>query len=128
MKAHFAAFLLLTLAVVSTNAANEPIPASDVKRLIELAGQSAIVRGEVVRSTTSEKGSITFLNFSSIPHHGFAAVLFPRYREAFAHIDFPNLQGKTVTIYGVVTLYKGQPQIRLTDSAQIELSAGRSSQ
>lgn len=114
MKAHLAAILLLV--VPSTHA-------SDVERLIQLSGQPASVRSEVVRSTTSEKGSITFLNFSATPHQGFAAVLFPRYREAFAHIDFSSLPGKTVTIHGTVTLYKGQPQIRLTESSQLECAA-----
>ena len=82
-------------------------------------GGTEIVEGVVSQVSTSGGGT-TFINFGGrYPNHVFYAVIFRKHAHLFPSIY--DLQGKTVTISGMVELYKGKPQIIVTSPNQIAL-------
>lgn len=80
-------------------------------------GKTATVEGTVASVHLARSG-ITFLNFSgAYPNQTFTAVIFQA-----ASSRFPNAQqweGKRVRVTGKVQLYRGKPEIVLSDSSQL---------
>ena len=82
-------------------------------------GSAEVVEGVVSQVSTSGGGT-TFINFGGrYPNHVFYAVIFKKHAHFFPNIY--SLQGKAVAISGTVELYKGKPQIIVTNPDQIEL-------
>lgn len=80
-------------------------------------GKSVTVEGTVVSVHVARSG-ITFLNFgAAYPNQTFTAVIFQA-----TSSRFPNAQqweGKRVRVTGKVQLYRGKPEIVLSESSQL---------
>jgi len=81
-------------------------------------GQQATVEGTVVAVFTSKNGN-TFLNFGGrYPNQTFTGWI-PTDSALAADISLSGLEGKTVRITGVITLYKGKPEIKIMSQDQL---------
>ncbi|MEZ5301594.1 MAG: hypothetical protein R3F11_13230 [Verrucomicrobiales bacterium] len=95
----------------------EDIPAAEMDKLRELAGQKVAVVGEIKNTGRSESG-INFLNFDG----GFVVVCFPEVvKDKFPDKDPAKLyHRKYVRVTGEITLFKDKPQIKLYGPDQVE--------
>jgi DNA/RNA endonuclease YhcR with UshA esterase domain len=92
------------------------IAAADAKAHV---GQTVTVEGAVSAATTARSG-VTFIDIGgSYPDNAFAAVIFADDAGKFPNIR--ALDGKTVDVSGAVRLYKGKPEIIVSDPAQIKM-------
>lgn len=82
-------------------------------------GEYATVVGTVAQVSRS-RGGTTFVNFGGrFPNHIFYAVIFKKYAGKFP--DIGRLAGREIAINGKIELYKGNPQIILFSTEQLEL-------
>jgi DNA/RNA endonuclease YhcR with UshA esterase domain len=82
-------------------------------------GQTVTVEGAVSDVHHARSGSATFIDLGGrYPNNTFTAVILGRDAGKFPNVD--ALDGKTVDITGAVRLYKGKPEIVLSDPAQIK--------
>lgn len=82
-------------------------------------GERVTVSGVVAQVSASRKGH-TYLNFgAAYPNQVFAAVVFASDASQFP--DLRSLNGKRVAVTGLVKLYRGKPEIVLTDPADLRL-------
>ena len=99
----------------ATTPPSQTVAAADAKAHV---GQTVTVEGTVSAANTARSG-VTFLDIGgSYPDNAFAAVIF-----ADDTGKFPNIHafdGKTVDVSGAVRLYKGKPEIVVSDPAQIK--------
>jgi hypothetical protein len=105
----------VTFAVASGCFAQTPT-VSDVDAT-KYVGQQVSIRGRVASVYVSKAGN-TFLNFGApSPAQTFTAVVFSPDSPLFANLG--RLEGKTVTVFGIVTMYQGKPQIVLNYPSQL---------
>jgi len=82
-------------------------------------GDMVTVSGTVSQVTTSGNGT-TFINYGGrYPNHHFYGVVFRDNSRAFGSLR--NLEGKKVSLTGVVEIYEGKPQIILESPGQIRV-------
>ena len=103
----------------------EIILATDREALVSRAGTKVKVRGRVARVGALADGRMTFINFVGHGREGFVGIVRSSVLPSFAHV-FPNglegaLVGKDVLLEGVITLYRGIPQIELKSPAQLRI-------
>jgi len=85
---------------------------------IKHVGETASVEGVVVNVGHGKTGNV-YLNFgAAYPNEVFTAVIKSESAAAFPEAD--ALKGKTVTVTGVITLYKDKPQIVLEKREQLQ--------
>ena len=107
--------LTVGLALAASSAAAETIAPGEAKAH---AGQIATVEGLVSDVYTARSGT-TFLDIGGrYPNNAFAAVIFTDDAGKFS--DAAELKGKIVDVTGPIRLYRGRPEIVLTDPAQIK--------
>ncbi len=83
-------------------------------------GRTVTIKGTVVH--TRNTGSVCFLNFAQDWQDKFYVVIFT---EALGNWDGPPehyFLNQKVLVSGTVSLYKGRPQVRITDPRQITLA------
>jgi DNA/RNA endonuclease YhcR with UshA esterase domain len=81
-------------------------------------GQTVTVEGDVSNVHKVAAG-VTFIDMGGrYPDNTFTAVILPDDAKKFPDVN--SLNGKTVDVTGAVRLYKGKPEILLTDAAQIK--------
>lgn len=86
---------------------------------IDYAGQDVVVEGVVSQVSVSGKGT-TFLNFGGLyPDEIFYAVIFANNSDLFPGVE--NLEGRNVTVTGVIEIYRGKPEIILASPDQLQL-------
>lgn len=84
----------------------------------QVVGRPAVIYGEIV-DVGRAKG-ISFLNFAKGRRDDFCGVIFERSDEAFGNKKYKELYlNKKVTMRGSVTVFKGAPQIVITNPDQI---------
>ncbi|MCB0725808.1 MAG: hypothetical protein KDC73_14025 [Ignavibacteriae bacterium] len=82
-------------------------------------GESATVKGYVADVHITKK--VAFLNFDKkYPKNTFTGVIFARSFSVFDNIE--QYEGKTISITGEISTYKGKPQIILENEDQIKVS------
>ncbi len=82
-------------------------------------GQQATVEGTVVKVFTSKNGN-TFLNFgAAYPNQTFTGWI-PKDSPLAADAGISALEGKKVRITGIISLYRGKPEIKIMSQSQIE--------
>lgn len=80
-------------------------------------GKSVTVEGTVASVHVARSG-ITFLNFSAAyPNQTFTAVIFQAAASRFANAQ--QWEGKRARVTGKVQLYRGKPEIVLSESSQL---------
>ena len=86
----------------------------------EMQGKAACVTGQVVHVGRARSGTVAFLNFWNPWRGRFCIAVF-----AEAEKDIPgkleDLAGQTVAVTGVVSAYKGTPQIALRNAADLKV-------
>ena len=93
------------------------IPSTQVAKIKEAKGQTLSVSGKVAKANVSSSGT-HFLNFSGTE---FKAVCLADLAKKFPGGGPAKLyKGKDVVITGVVELYKGSPQIKLSSPDQAQ--------
>ena len=112
----FIAILALLLCVIMAHA-DKPIVIKDSEAM-EYVGKEVEVRGRVASVTTSPLGT-TFINFGGeYPNQkfaGFIAAVSP----IAADQRLTMIQGKTISITGIVRLHDGKPEIEIVSADQI---------
>ena len=107
----------------------ELLEATDSGALISRAGTRVRVRGRVARIGALPEGRMTFINFVDRGKDGFVGIVrarfLPRFEERFPNGLRSALVGKLVLLEGVITLYRGVPQIELDSPAQLRFEQDR---
>ena len=100
------------------------IPATNVTKISESKGKTLSVSGRVAKANVSSSGT-HFLNFSGTP---FKVVCLADLVKKFPDGGPAAIyRGKDIVVSGVVELYKGSPQIKLTSPSQVKVIGGGAS-
>jgi len=86
-------------------------------------GEKAIVCGKVVdaRYASSSRGRPTFLNLDKpYPNQVFTVVIWGEDRDKFGEPE-EKYRDKRICITGIISSYRGVPQIQVTDPKQIQI-------
>lgn len=119
----FAAALLL--AAGRTLAEKPPIHPDEAcyqvnwQNAYQVIGREAFVSGKVIKVGHSR--TIDFLNFETVRPGRFTGIIVDDYRKNFKEPIEQTYAGKLVRIRGLVTTYRGAPQIQITSPDQIEV-------
>ena len=109
--------LALALTVVPTIAKARTITPPEAK---DHVGESVTVEGVVSDVHHAASGNAIFLDMGGhYPDNTFAAVIFKGDFDKFPDVD--SLEGKIVDVSGVITLYRGRPEIVVHDPGQIKV-------
>ena len=112
----FIAILALLLCVIMAHA-DKPIVIKDSEAM-EYVGKEVEVRGRVASVTTSPLGT-TFINFGgAYPNQRFAGFIAAGSVIADDR-RLTMIQGKTISITGIVRLHDGKPEIEIVSADQI---------
>ena len=112
----FIAILALLLCVIMAHA-DKPIVIKDSEAM-EYVGKEVEVQGRVASVTTSPFGT-TFINFGGeYPNQRFAGFIAAGSAIA-ADQRLTMIQGKTISITGIVRLHDGKPEIEIVSADQI---------
>ncbi len=102
-------FMILSLPVARSAEVEKPIPAKEAAKHV---GETASVTGKVDGVRTLDSG-MTLVNLDGrYPDQACTIVVRPQHAKAVG--DLSGLDGKTVTVRGTITDYKGKPQIEIT--------------
>lgn len=92
-------------------------------KALNYIGMNKTVCGKVVSTyyARQSSGSPTFLNFDlPYPNQLFTAVIFEEYRNNFKSKPEKYYKYKNICVKGVITEYRGVPQIILKNNSQIK--------
>jgi endonuclease YncB( thermonuclease family) len=111
--------------VVESDRTEDVLMATDHQALVSRAGSRVKVRGRVSRVGALPDGRMTFVNFNGDGKEGFVAIVranaLPRFSKQFPKGLKSALVDRDVLLEGVITLYRGAPQIELESPAQIHI-------
>jgi DNA/RNA endonuclease YhcR with UshA esterase domain len=112
----FIVILALLLCVIAARA-DKPILIKD-SEAIQYVGKEVEVCGQVISVTASPLGT-TFINFGGeYPNQRFAGFIAAGSPIA-ANQRLTMIQGKTISITGIVRLHEGKPEIEIVSADQI---------
>lgn len=95
-------------------------PATDIEALTAKDGQKVIVYGETNGSGKSGGGT----NFVNFKDSSFYLITFKSDLKAFGDAEPADAyEGKRVAVTGVISIYQGKTQIKLTDPEQVRILA-----
>jgi DNA/RNA endonuclease YhcR with UshA esterase domain len=107
--------LVFALLMLASPILAEAIPVTDAVRHV---GQTATVEGEVSGVHTAKY--ITYIHMGGrYPNHIFTAVIFKSESTAVGNIS--GLEGRNISVTGVIKLYKGKPEIVVKSKGQITM-------
>jgi DNA/RNA endonuclease YhcR with UshA esterase domain len=107
--------LLLCSLMAAAPARTPPIVAPE--RAASHVGEEIVVQGTITQIVLSVNLT-THINFGGVyPNHVFTATIFKANQTLFRNVR--DLDGKLVQVQGVVRLYRGKPEIVLTQPSQI---------
>jgi DNA/RNA endonuclease YhcR with UshA esterase domain len=99
----------------------DEIPSTDQERLLAGLGTQAVVFGVVDRVWENAAGTIRFLNFKTVDHSDFSAVLLLKAgHPEFARTHLDTLIGEKIRVTGTLSEFHGSPQIVVVSPSQIE--------
>lgn len=85
------------------------------------AGKEVTVCGEIKGTYTSKSNQTVFMNFGAdYPNQVFSVIIFADDAKKFSENPATFYKFKNVCVTGVVKLYKGKPEIVVTESKQIK--------
>ena len=109
---------LLAAAVLLASAAQNitPITPEEASKHV---GQTVTVQGVVSHVKIGHDGAI-YVDFGPMyPNEVFTAFIAPANAKQFPNAE--KLMGKTVLVNGKITLYKGKPEIKVTDVLHLQI-------
>jgi DNA/RNA endonuclease YhcR with UshA esterase domain len=111
--------LALVLAVLALVAPAQNPPTITPDEAAKHVGEVVVVQGKVTQIVLSVNLT-THINFGGIyPNHVFTATVFKAKQTLFPGVK--DYDGRVVQVQGVVRLYRGKPEIVLTEPTQIRL-------
>jgi len=118
MRIRFFIVIIALLLWAIAGRTGEPIRIKD-SEAIEYVGKEVEVRGRVVSVTTSPLGT-TFINFGGeYPHQTFAGFIAAG-STATTDQRLTMIQGKTISITGLIRFRDGKPEIEIVSANQIK--------
>ena len=109
--------LCLLVSLIATRA--DELPVIKDSEAVQYVGRNVEVRGFVVSVTTSPLGT-TFINFGrEYPNQTFAGFI-PAGSKIATDEWIATLQGKIIGITGIIELYQGKPEIKVTSADQFK--------
>lgn len=101
------------------------LSATETEALVSRAGTRASVRGRVARVVSIGHGRMTFIDFAARSGEGFTGIVrasaFPDFVKRFPGGLKNGLEGRDVLLEGLITLYRGVPQIVLESPSQLRV-------
>jgi tRNA A-37 threonylcarbamoyl transferase component Bud32 len=95
---------------------------TDNEGVMAVLGKEATVGGVVGRVGESRNGQVRYLNFTGAGRGDLSLVFFLRPgEEDFTKENLERFVGKSIRATGVITDYRGMPQMEITDFAQIDI-------
>lgn len=94
-------------------------PIIDYREAGAFIGRYVIIRGEVVR--TKNTGKVTFLDFDDDWRTNLSIVIFAEDASKFPVPPEDLFRGKMIRVRGKIKLYKGKPEIIVSDPKNIEI-------
>ena len=113
--------MALLVGLVSIAYAQETITPEDAAKFI---GQQKMVCGAVVKThfAATNRGQPTFLDFGKPhPNQVFTIVIWGSDRAKFDGPPEALFAGKEICVTGMITSYKGKPQIKVTEPSQLKV-------
>jgi DNA/RNA endonuclease YhcR with UshA esterase domain len=111
--------LALVLAVLALAAPAQAPRTVTPNEAAKHVGEVVVVQGKVTQIVLSVNLT-THINFGGIyPNHVFTATIFKAKQTLFPGVK--DYEGRVVQVQGVVRLYRGKPEIVLTEPTQIRL-------
>ncbi|MCX7869332.1 MAG: hypothetical protein N2322_05205, partial [Terrimicrobiaceae bacterium] len=102
--------------------AAKAIPASETSTLLAKTGSTQTVEGTVSRIGESRSGDVLYVNFLGNTRGDLALVQFTTpERKATDRARLEPLVGKRIQATGLITQYRGAPQIEISESSQPRL-------
>lgn len=112
--------LVFILFCLSQNAYSQKVT---LENIADYDGQTVTIREKVQSTYLSNKGKKTaFLCFGNpYPNETFKVVIFEAALQKFSYVPTEFLKDKMVSITGKVVLYKGRPEMIISDEQQIRI-------
>jgi DNA/RNA endonuclease YhcR with UshA esterase domain len=106
-------------------ATTQPVLTVDQKdALIAANGKDAVVEG-TVEDIEDASDSVMRMTFKEAPDRAFVGIVFskktPKVHDYFEGADASALVGKRIHLHGKISLYRGNPEIVITDQKQVEV-------
>jgi DNA/RNA endonuclease YhcR with UshA esterase domain len=125
-RVRLVAVLLLLSSLVAANdlRAQEPIEIAPEEALSHV-GELVRVCGTVASAAymAASRRQPTYFNFGQpYPHHTFTALIWGENRHKFARPPIQTFEGKLICVTGTVSVWKGKPQIIVSEPDQMELA------
>lgn len=117
---HFAARFVIIVAIAFWPAFVQAANLT-AEQAAQHVGETATVCGTVASANYAarSRGQPTFLNLDKpYPNHIFTALIWGKSRKNFGSPE-QSLSGKHICVTGVITLYRGRPQIMLSSPDQL---------
>jgi DNA/RNA endonuclease YhcR with UshA esterase domain len=112
------ALLIAALPLLAPARAPAPIPVIGPAEAAKHVGKNVIVEGTMDQVVVSVNLT-THINFGGrYPSHAFTVTIFKANQTLFKGVK--DHEGKRVRVHGVVGLYRGKPEIVLTEPSQLE--------
>lgn len=100
----------------------ETFPASATQELLHRIGQKVVVEGTVSRIGESRSGDVLYVNFLGNARGDLSLVRFTTLdRKEADRTQLDPLVGQRIRAEGVITEYRGAPQLELRDFSQIQI-------
>ncbi len=114
----FALLALTSLVAGAQESATNALLSIRAAQAKQHVNSEAMVTGKIVEVNKAER--IVRLNFEKpFPNMPFTAVIFSNKTNLFPEID--KLKDKTVKVRGIITEYRGRPEIILSSTNQLEV-------
>jgi DNA/RNA endonuclease YhcR with UshA esterase domain len=111
------ALLMAALLAVITGQDAKTIAPEDAAKHV---GETVRVQGTVSHVKIAQHDGAIYVDFGPMhPNQVFTAFIPPVNAKSFPNIE--KLTGKTVIVEGKITLYKGKPQIKVTDAVHLQI-------
>lgn len=110
--------LLSLLLILSATSFAQTIIPDSAKNYV---GKEVTVCGEVKGTYTSKNNQTVFMNFGEdYPNQVFSVIIFADDAKKFSENPATSYKFKNICVTGVVKLYKGKPEIVVTETKQIK--------
>lgn len=109
-------------------ATTQPVLTADKNsELIAANGKNAVVEG-TVQDIEDASENVMRMSFKEAPENSFVGIVFskktPKVHDYFEGPDGSGLVGKKIHLHGKISLFRGKPEIVITDQNQVEVIGG----
>lgn len=121
--------VIVAIARADTNSnpptTQQALTADQGSALIAANGKNVVVEG-TVEEIEDASDNVMRISFKEAPENGFLGVVFsqktPKVHDYFEGPDGSALVGRRIYLHGKISLYRGKPEIVITDQKQVEVT------